>query len=258
MNDGITSDEKKVYFDEKKHKYYYNDILIKTSVTELINTKIFPKFDTDNVIKKLLTSQFPNKYNEDLKNMDYHEVELNIKKKWQELGDIARSKGNLVHKQIEDYYNITMQEEEGPSEAEEDSIEFKYFKQFENDYKHLYIPYKTEFTVVDSKHSIAGTIDMLYKIKNDDDKNLVIFDWKTCKDIKIIPDRYCGVSNYLNLPNTKYWKYAVQLNIYKKILEDNYDKNVLEMYILVLNENQDTYKIYKIDPIKNIETLFSL
>ena len=44
-----------------------------------------------------------------------------------------------------------------------------------------------------------------------------------------------------HLPNSNYWHYSLQLNIYKKILEKNYDKVIDEMYLLSLHPNNSGY-----------------
>ena len=64
-------------------------------------------------------------------------------------------KGTFLHESIENYYNQKAQEEFPP--------EFNFFKEFINKYPTIE-PYKTEWKVFDSKSSIAGTIDMVYKL----------------------------------------------------------------------------------------------
>jgi hypothetical protein len=45
------------------------------------------------------------------------------------------------------------------------------------------------------------------------------------------------------LPDTNFWHYALQLNIYKKILELKYGKVVTDLYLVCLHPDS-TYKTY--------------
>jgi len=147
----------------------------------------------------------------------------------------SAKKGTFLHESIENYYNQKNQDEFPP--------EFNFFKEFINKYPTIE-PYKTEWKVFDSKSSVAGTIDMVYKKSNGE---LFIFDWKrTTKlvnDIGTIikSDFEYGYDELENLSNNSYNKYCLQQNLYKYILEDNYGEKVSSMNILVLHPRYHTY-----------------
>jgi len=43
-------------------------------------------------------------------------------------------------------------------------------------------------------------------------------------------------SQYDYIPDTNYWHYALQLNMYKTILEENYGFKVSELYLVGIHE----------------------
>ena len=91
---------------------------------------------------------------------------------------------------------------------------------------------------------LAGSIDMIYKKP---DGTLAIYDWKRAKEIKF-ENRYQKMTGPLNhLPDTNYWHYSLQLNIYRRILEELYHVTVSELALVVLHPNQTTYKVVRLN-----------
>ena len=131
--------------------------------------------------------------------------------------------------------------------------EFKFFQEFLKKYPKIQ-PYRTEWRVFDSKNSIAGTIDMVYKKNNGD---LFIFDWKRStklvNDIGTVikSDFDYGFDELSNISNNSYNKYCLQQNLYKYILEDNYGKKHFEL-LESLSESifDEIFKNKKIKKIK--------
>jgi hypothetical protein len=97
----------------------------------------------------------------------------------------------------------------------------------------------------------------------DENGDLVIYDWKRSKEI-------CKTSGYNkfaltecinHLPDTNYWHYALQLNTYKRIIEDKYNKKVVGMYLVCLhpNNNNKSYQRIPVPELKEeINDLFEL
>ena len=50
-----------------------------------------------------------------------------------------------------------------------------------------------------------------------------------------------------DLPDTNYWHYTLQLNIYRWLLEKNYGIKISEMALIVLHPNNKNYKRYKLN-----------
>ena len=163
--------------------------------------------------------------------------------------DEAAKKGTLLHEVIEKYYNNEGVKEFPP--------EFKFFEEFIKKYPSIK-PYRTEWRVFDSKASIAGTIDMVYEKPTGE---LFIFDWKRStklvNDIGAVikSDFEYGFDELNDLSNNSYNKYCLQLNLYKYILEENYDKEISSMNLLILHPKYHTFFHLKI-PLLKKETDF--
>ena len=121
----------RILFDEPTHVYTIDGDSNYTSVTTW-NHSHFEKFDSDKVIDNMMKSKnWPN-------NKYYEYDRETIKAIWDTNRDSAASAGTKMHYDIECYYNNC------PNENE--SIEYKYFKNFLEDHKHLK-PYRTEWTL---------------------------------------------------------------------------------------------------------------
>ena len=58
-----------------------------------------------------------------------------------------------------------------------------------------------------------------------------------------------GLNGLSHLSSSDYNKYCLQQNIYKYILEKNYDKKVSSMNLLILHPNYDSYHIVKVNDL---------
>ena len=225
--------DEKIHFNEKDHSYKIDGKSIQFSVSQIIDD-FFPKFDSE------YWSRVKAKERLDFLGKSYSIEKLNETQKkiideWELKRDEAAKKGTLLHEAIEEYYNS--------GELSDLIPEFKFFQEFLKKYPKIQ-PYRTEWRVFDSKNSIAGTIDMVYKKKNGD---LFIFDWKRStklvNDIGTVikSDFDYGFDELSNISNNSYNKYCLQQNLYKYILEDNYGKQVSSMNLLVLHPRYHTY-----------------
>jgi hypothetical protein len=71
-----------------------------------------------------------------------------------------------------------------------------------------------------------------------------IYDWKRSKEIIYdTPYAKSAITPCIShFPDTNYWHYSLQLNTYKKILEEKYDIAISAMYLLFLHPNYDAYQ----------------
>jgi ATP-dependent exoDNAse (exonuclease V) beta subunit len=223
-----------ILFDEGPHIYTINGDSSFTSVTTWVHQH-FEKFDSDKIINNMMNSKNwkKSKY--------YGKTKREIKKEWNDTKNSAAGAGTKMHYDIECFYNKCYNEN--------NSIEFKYFKDFHKDYKSLK-PYRTEWMVYHEDYKLAGSIDMIFE---NDDGTLQIYDWKRSKEISKVNswDKYSKHKTVDYLPDTNYWHYSLQLNTYKKILEDKYDKKITEMYLVVLHPNNNCYKRIKVADLQN-------
>ena len=72
------------------------------------------------------------------------------------------------------------------------------------------------------------------------DGSLDIYDWKRVKEIN--RDNNFGKFSKMGLiPDTNFWHYALQLNMYKFILQEKYGKVVSKMRLVVLHPDNNNY-----------------
>ena len=234
--------DEKIHFNEKDQSYKIDGKSIQFSVSQIIDD-FFPKFDSE------YWSRVKAKERLDFLGKSYSIEKLNETQKkiideWELKRDEAAKKGTLLHEAIEEYYNR--------GELSDLIPEFKFFQEFLKKYPKIQ-PYRTEWRVFDSKNSIAGTIDMVYKKT---DNEVFLFDWKRSK--KIINSNGSvekqnpfenGLKGLSHLSSTDYIKYCLQQNIYKYILEKNYGLIVSSMNLLILHPFYSKYHIVKVEDL---------
>jgi hypothetical protein len=234
-----------ITFDEGPHTYEIKgDVNQYTSVTTW-NHSHFEQFDADSIINNMMNSKnwTNNKY--------YGKTKDEILKLCDSNRDEAAKAGTQLHYDIECYYNNC------PNENS--SLEYNYFKQFTDEYKHLK-PYRTEWMIWHEDIKIAGSIDMTFE---NEDGTLVIYDWKRSKEITKIPkfSKFAKTECISHLPDTNFWHYSLQLNVYKRILEDKYNKKVDGLFLVCLhpdNKNQSYIRIPCADLQSEVKELFDI
>jgi hypothetical protein len=110
-------------------------------------------------------------------------------------------------------------------------------------------PYRSEWEVFtdsiiamkgERKIKLCGSIDMVFRRKSDG--KFVIYDWKRSKEIKADNPFKKGLAPLNHLPDTNYWHYTMQLNVYKWILETFYGLEVADLYLVILHPDQASYQ----------------
>ena len=110
------------------------------------------------------------------------------------------------------------------------------------------------------EYKLSGSIDMIYE---NPDGTLQIYDWKRCKEIvHDTPFNKTALTPCINhLPDTNFWHYSLQLNTYKKILEEKYDKKITGLYLICIHP-ENPYKTYQRIEVpvlaKELDDLFAL
>jgi ATP-dependent exoDNAse (exonuclease V) beta subunit len=230
--------DERIHFDEGPHIYTIEgDPSPYTSVTTW-NHSHFSHFDADAIIDKMMTGK--NWTNPQYKY--YGLTREQIKKLWDDKRDTASRAGTLMHQDIEMYYN--------GADVQNDSVEFGYFRKFLLDYPHLK-PYRTEWNVFHEELKLSGSIDMVYE---NPDGTLQIYDWKRVEELKYEPEfgKYATTPCIRHMPDTNYWHYALQLNVYKMILETKYQKRITDMNLVCLHP-ENKYKSYQVVNVPVLE-----
>ncbi len=85
---------------------------------------------------------------------------------------------------------------------------------------------------------------MIFYRKSDD--SYVIYDWKRSKEIKMENDFGTGFGPVSHLPDSNYWHYTLQLNVYRWFLETFYGLKISDMYIMIFHPDNDNYQQFKL------------
>ena len=234
-----------ISFEEGPHIYTIDGDSDYMSVTSW-NSTHFPKFEPDAVITKMMASpRWP-------KSPYFGMTREEIKMKWKNDGIEASEAGTKMHYNIECFYNEMQVEDDG-------SLEWQYFKEFNEEVGSKLMPYRTEWMVWDKDLRLAGSVDMLFE---NPDGTLQIYDWKRSKKI-VKENKWASaiVDSISHLPDANFWKYSLQLNTYKWILEKNYGKKVSNMFLVWLHPNNkgNSYLRFEVDSLsKEMEDLIKL
>jgi hypothetical protein len=142
------------------------------------------------------------------------------------------------------------------------AIAYAYFMNYVHTHAATFVPYRTEWMVYDEEVRIAGSIDMVYEDPVGDG-SLMIYDWKRAKEIKKTDgfNKFSTTECINHLPDTNFWHYALQLNIYKAIIERNYGKKVTTLMLVGLHPNNKNgdYLLFKVPHLhQEVSDLFEL
>lgn len=179
---------------------------------------------------------------------------------WDRIGRMASEVGTFLHEQTENYFqrgrfetecvlNFNNQEERVSIEVEKQQ-----FLRFVNDYQIK--PYRQEWPVFDSDLYIAGTIDLICR---NDDGTFTIYDWKRSAKVvngvgNPIIEGYRGKKSHngLDLPDTPYFHYCVQQNLYRHMLQRYYGINVRSMNLVVLHPDYPDYFVVPVPAMDDV------
>ncbi len=231
----------KIYFVEETHKYYVDGSCQgNISCTGFIH-EFFGHFDAKAIIAKMrkgpkwATSKYFGKTDEQ------------IMAEWNENGRIASEAGTAMHLAIEQFLHGSP--EQIKPEIKE-TPEWRYFMNFWNTYGHDLEPYRSEWEVWSSSDiKLCGSIDMVFRRKSDG--KYVIYDWKRSKEIKSENPFGTGLPPLDHLPDTNYWHYTLQLNVYKWMLEKYYDMEIGDLYLVIMHPDNPNYRRMRLNILED-------
>ena len=181
-------------------------------------------------------------------------------KKWARIGRMASEVGTFMHEQTENFFRDGSFETdyafEFDGEVEHIGIEKEkeYFLRFVSDYD--IHPYRQEWPVYDTELNVAGTIDMV--CRNHDD-TFTIYDWKRSRKVvnplgQPITEGFAGKMsmNGINLPDTAFYHYCIQQNLYRYMLEQHYGLKVRAMNLVVLCPDYPTYYVAQVPKMDEV------
>ncbi len=212
--------DKGLSFDPASHTYHYGSHTLK-SVTTLVE-EYFPQFDA--------------LYWANRKAPQEGVTPEQLMARWEADAQRARDLGTAMHDKIERYYL--------GNDCGDDTDAFRLFRRFAA-VNHLY-PYRTEWRIYLEEYGIAGTLDFLERTP---DGTFNIYDWKRSRKLvdrsgKIeIHSRFhkTALRPISHIDDTSYFHYALQVSIYRYILEQKYGIRVKNMRLGVFHPSYSDY-----------------
>ena len=229
-----------ISFEEETHTYSIDGDSTGWKSCTTIISHLYKHFDPDAIIVKMRKNA--QKF---ATGPYYGMTDEEIKKKWSDSGTEASEKGTRMHLDIEHYYNSDpVGNLAGDNYEPFESVEWQMFLAYQQKHGCRFKPYRTEWLVWDRSVMIAGSIDMVYRKT---DGTLAIYDWKRAKEIKTTNQYDTMLGPVCHLPDTNYWHYAIQLNVYRRILEENYGERVTELALVILHPNNETFQVLRLE-----------
>lgn len=169
--------------------------------------------------------------------------------RWDRCRRLASEVGTFMHLQTENYFRdgtfdtVFSFVDGKTTETISIETEKRHFLQFVED--HRIQPYRQEWPVYDLDLNIAGTIDMICR---EADGTFTIYDWKRSGkvvDAAGVPltEGFNGKTGFngISLPDTPFYHYCVQQNLYRYMLQKDYGIRIGGMNLVVLWPDYPTY-----------------
>lgn len=171
---------------------------------------------------------------------------------WKKKNDISCRKGSACHEYVQSLWNKSI----WAQRVEDDDITSLiysiipecdlFYKDFQDKLEHV----ADEYVIGSAEYDIASCVDHLFIEKETGD--LVMVDYKTNTDIHKYEDRKGYMKPPLNhLKDTTINHYALQVSIYKYIIEKYTDLTINQWFIVWFSEANDKYKIMEVPYLKD-------
>jgi len=243
MNFNLTNRHERdahVHFYPENHTYTFDDI--PADPVSTIIASWFPAFDPERNAARKATPDHPKE--------QYLE-------EWASRGSEARTVGTFMHAQIEQsllgqpYDDVCPFSYHGAFVNMEKKIridrELSAFRRFMEERNP--IPYRTEWSICDEIHHIAGTIDLLAR---NEAGEFIMYDWKRSNKIGTVEKngfQVCRQNSFhrhahgllAHLDDMPYNHYCLQQNLYRYILKEHYGITLAGMFLVVLHPDYSTY-----------------
>ena len=227
-------------FFENDHHYEYKGQRVGISVTRFIED-FTNEFDAEAIAEKVALKE--------------NKTIQQVLDEWKQKNEWSCEKGSICHQYIQDYWSNRIRRNDCVLLNKEEKIKIvgKIFQQgrnFYNDYKDRLEHLADEFVIGSDEYNIASAIDHLFIDKLTG--GLVMVDYKTNTDI-YKNDKYAKNMKVPldHLQDTVFNHYAIQLSIYKFILEKYTNLKIEDFFIVWFSEKNNDYKIIEVPYLKN-------
>ncbi len=195
-------------------------------------------YDSVTTVVEGCFEQFDADYWAERKATPGHTKEM-ILAEWAAKGEAARNLGTELHDRIERYYLG----EAVPTEWMQDAS-FQRFAAFACDIR--LCPHRSEWRIFHEESRMAGTLDFLARRA---DGRYEIWDWK--RSSKVVYDNgtpiehstygKCAFEPLGHIPDTTFYHYALQVSIYRYILEHKYGLQIAAMRLGIFHPDHTRY-----------------
>ena len=152
-----------------------------------------------------------------------------VRSSWKQKNKQSTDFGTLIHEQIEN----RLLKKKSNYDAFVDSVALEIEQKFDGEFL-------LEHTVCDKDNKIAGTSDLIV----DNKSTFSVVDFKTNKQIKYVndyEDKFL-LKPVNHLPNSEYFKYALQLSFYAHLYQLKTDKMVDRLCFYWLKRKNNSYE----------------
>lgn len=112
----------------------------------------------------------------------------------------------------------------------------------------------SEYPVYDLSCGLAGTIDAIYMPNAAYPRQVILVDWKRSIITTTVGNMFYEHPLLMRYAKGNYWKYAMQLNLYRELLERNYGLQVIEMYLVTFPPKSPNCEVYGVPKMLEAKT----
>lgn len=234
--------ENRIRFDEVEHVYTVDGIRVPRSVTALIHNYCAP-FDCRSAIAAMKAGKDWEKKRAIMEAQGCLTSDDEIMNMWQANGVVQRARGQLLHFQIEQILNgRSIELPHSPELQQAQKITAFFLRNCG------FSIFRTEVYLFHCGLRLAGAPDLLCM---DSKGDLVIVDWKRVSSITFDATFRSMKPPWQHLPDSNYWHYALQLNLYAYILETEYGMAVSSIYLAVVHPTQVKPRVIEVPRLPN-------
>ena len=231
--------ECRVQFNEETHTYTIDGATAPRSVTGILSL-YENQFDPKRAVSAMQNGRYWESTRGELEMQGLGITTQDFVDRWAKAGDIGRMRGHLLHFHCECLANNVHVEE--PHSLE--------FQQAQNIFKRLLEwglkPYRAEVNIFHVGLRCGGQPDLLLL---DHDCRIVIVDWKRTKKLTMENDREALKYPLNHLPDCSYYKYALQVNLYRFVLESEYSMRVGQMFLAICHPDLPIPRLVEVPPL---------
>lgn len=118
-------------------------------------------------------------------------------------------------------------------------------------------PWRSELKMASANSRIAGTADMIFKRKGRPvTDGVVIVDWKRTEEAPRFSKYDQCRRELAHLPAGKFWKFALQINLYAHLLLDTCGVVASDMFIVLLHPSGETSEILRVPSMPEAKLIY--